>query len=84
MGLIPWRTICINSYLLQILTYPTVSVNVVRLFLSVLCMAVLGQALTLKVAYIFKVFRVQSCLIVPQLFDRVIFACEEYVNFQDS
>ena len=47
-------------------------------------MAVSGQALTLKVAYIFKVFGAQSCLIVPQCFDQVTFACEEHDNFQDS
>ena len=36
VGLIPWRTVCINSMHLQIFTYPTVSVNVVRLFWSIL------------------------------------------------
>ena len=42
------------------------------------------QALALKVPYIFKVFRTQSCLAVAQQFDRVTFVCEKYSNFRDS
>ena len=43
-----------------------------------------GQQSVLKAAYIFKVFRVQSCLMAAQYFDQVIYVCHEYNNFQDS
>ena len=48
----------------------------------------LGSAL--KVADTFKVFRVQSCLMVAKSckvalqFDQVTYVCEKYNNFQDS
>ena len=37
-----------------------------------------------KVAYIFKVFGAQSCLMFAQQFDQIICVCDEYNNFQDS
>ena len=43
-----------------------------------------GQASALKVAYIFKVFRAQSCLILGYWFDQVTFVCKECNNLQDS
>ena len=39
---------------------------------------------SLKVAYIFKVFGAQNCLMVAKMFDQVTFFCEEYNKFQDS
>ena len=42
------------------------------------------QASALKVAYIFKVFRAQSCLMVAQQFDQITYVYEECNNFQDS
>ena len=42
------------------------------------------QASALKVAYIFKVFRAQSCLMVAQQFDQFTYVCDEYSNFQGS
>ena len=42
------------------------------------------QTSALKVAYIFKVFRAQSCLMVAQQFDHAIYVCEEQNNFQNS
>ena len=36
-----------------------------------------GQDSALKVAYIFKLFAAQSCLIVAQYFDQVTYVCEE-------
>ena len=42
------------------------------------------QAPALKIAYIFKVFGAQSCLIVAQQFDQTIYVYEECNNFQDS
>ena len=43
-----------------------------------------GQASDLKVAYIFKAFGAQSCLMVAQQFDQVTYVCERNGNFQDS
>ena len=43
-----------------------------------------GQALALKVAYIFTVFGAQSCLMIAQWFDQVTYVCEECINLQDS
>ena len=46
-----------------------------------------GQSSSLKVAYTFKVFGAQSCLMVAQQFDQVTNVCEKYnqkYNFQDS
>ena len=42
------------------------------------------QASALKVAYIFKVFRAQSCLMVAQQFDQITYVYNECNNFQDS
>ena len=42
------------------------------------------QTLALKVAYIFKVFRAQSCLMVAQQFDQITYVYDECNNFQDS
>ena len=42
------------------------------------------QASALKVAYIFKVFRAQSCLMVAQQFDQITYVYDECNNFQDS
>ena len=56
----------------------------VLLQLHFLCISNQGQALTLKVAYIFKVFGTQSCLMVAQQFDQVTYVCKEFNNFQNS
>ena len=42
------------------------------------------QTSALKVAYIFKVFRAQSCLMVAQQFDQITYVYDECNNFQDS
>ena len=42
------------------------------------------QASALKIAYIFKVFWAQSCLMVAQQFDQTIYLSKECNNFQDS
>ena len=42
------------------------------------------QAPALKIAYIFKVFGVQSCLMVAQQFDQMTYVYKECNNFQDS
>ena len=42
------------------------------------------QASTLKIAYIFKFFGFQSCLMVDLWFEQVAYVCDEFNNFQDS
>ena len=46
-----------------------------------------GQVSALKGAYIFKVFRAQTCLMllmITQSFDQLTYVCEQCNNFQDS
>ena len=43
-----------------------------------------SQASALKVAYIFKVFGAQSCLMVAQQFNQITYVYKECNNFQDS
>ena len=38
----------------------------------------------MKVAYIFKIFRDQNCLMVAKLLDQVTYVCEKYNNLEDS
>ena len=42
------------------------------------------QAYSLKIAYIFKVFWAQSCLMVAQQFHQITYVCNKCNNFQDS
>ena len=43
-----------------------------------------GQASAIKIAYIFKVFGAESCLMVASQFDQVTYVCQECNNFHDS